>query len=777
MQFGTIDSGEFTPRKAIVDQTVGAGKKILASTIDRYGGVAKEVATGYVLGKVEGDYDSEELAVMNRNINDPVEIGDDYGFTEVAQYLDQTGNRKEAQFLAIQKKSQAIAQYPWARDAIEKSYQNFFAPTKTNKHGLLGESKEDVVKQNLLKMSLRAVEAGVVRFDPEMSDEQLVAEFVKYQQTLFKQQQEANEISRAAAQKKTAQEAEDYVLSGLKSTTTADLSTVYEQVSTRITNVLSDIQNQQGSEFDIKGGFQTAVAQVIDQFVDQQIDALGSDFNVTPRFKNALREQTMEMLQPLLDSLGTEGSLDSFKTSPEDWSRKASQEISQAKYIAMTSGTDFGKIMTMKKLGFTTQEIEMAVGPQNYNKAIRNFYKNFDGDFSELGSAMGDSMADKLTTGDPNTSRSVFDTLGNIKTQEQFDEFYLGLSNKEKRLFTASAFDFIGNELYATMSDNLPSMYSVYGVDLEWDHANQKVTASVRDDFDGVPGEPEEMVSLVNKLSDTFTGLAYTMSARSDVGSPEQAVKEIHKILGGVDSMASVSGTVVDNNTNLEFGDLMGDDGLTNTGITPTKSKEEFQKRMGVSDSGNLGKPGVIGPEGIKGTIGESMKGLGKEISSKSRRVNYAAKKKYAPVLQKGIREAAEALGIDPVDLATVISYETVGTFNPKIDGPTTQWGMHRGLIQFGEPQAKTHGVDWDDPFNSQLGSDGAIVKYLRDVGVEPGMSLLHVYAAINAGDPYKFNASDANNGGAPGTVKDKVEKQMKGHKLKAKKLMEGSYA
>lgn len=140
-----------------------------------------------------------------------------------------------------------------------------------------------------------------------------------------------------------------------------------------------------------------------------------------------------------------------------------------------------------------------------------------------------------------------------------------------------------------------------------------------------------------------------------------------------------------------------------------------------------------------------------------------------------GIREAAEELGIDPVDLATVISYETGGTFNPTISGPTTKWGTHKGLIQFGEPQAQEYGVDWSDPYGSQLGRDGAIVKYLRQNGVTPGMKLLDIYSTINAGAPGLYDRSDTAAGGAPGTVRDKVNTQMEGHYKKALALIHGS--
>lgn len=142
--------------------------------------------------------------------------------------------------------------------------------------------------------------------------------------------------------------------------------------------------------------------------------------------------------------------------------------------------------------------------------------------------------------------------------------------------------------------------------------------------------------------------------------------------------------------------------------------------------------------------------------------------------LGAGIAATAKSLGIDPVDLATAISYETGGTFDPKKRGPRTKWGQHRGLIQWGEPQARQYGVDWENPIASQLGANGAIARYLRDAGVKPGMGLLDVYSAINAGKVGRYNASDTAAGGAPGTVRDKVERQMGGHRRKAMDLLSG---
>lgn len=135
------------------------------------------------------------------------------------------------------------------------------------------------------------------------------------------------------------------------------------------------------------------------------------------------------------------------------------------------------------------------------------------------------------------------------------------------------------------------------------------------------------------------------------------------------------------------------------------------------------------------------------------------------PELVAAIRASAGRLGVSPVDLGTVISYETAGTFDPWKAGPTTQWGQHRGLIQWGEPQRAKYGVYQGMPVEGQM---QAVERYLADAGFRPGMGLLDMYSAINAGRVGRYNASDAGNGGAPGTVADKVNNQMAGHRAKA---------
>lgn len=131
--------------------------------------------------------------------------------------------------------------------------------------------------------------------------------------------------------------------------------------------------------------------------------------------------------------------------------------------------------------------------------------------------------------------------------------------------------------------------------------------------------------------------------------------------------------------------------------------------------------------------------------------------------------EVAKQLGVSATDILTAISYETGGTLDPWQKGPTTQWGEHRGLIQWGEPQREQYGVTELSTIAEQM---RAVAEYLRDNGVKEGDGLMQIYAAINAGDASRTGATDENNGGAPGTVADKVNTQMEGHKARAEGLV-----
>lgn len=134
--------------------------------------------------------------------------------------------------------------------------------------------------------------------------------------------------------------------------------------------------------------------------------------------------------------------------------------------------------------------------------------------------------------------------------------------------------------------------------------------------------------------------------------------------------------------------------------------------------------------------------------------------------LPGAINWAAQSLGIDPLDLATVMSYETGGTFDPWQKGPTTKWGQHRGLLQWGEPQRKEFNVFQGQPIGQRA---QAWVNYLKRAGVTPGTGLLDIYSAVNAGRVGRHGASDR-----PGYTVSKHVAGMEPHREKARGLLSG---
>lgn len=116
-------------------------------------------------------------------------------------------------------------------------------------------------------------------------------------------------------------------------------------------------------------------------------------------------------------------------------------------------------------------------------------------------------------------------------------------------------------------------------------------------------------------------------------------------------------------------------------------------------------------------------------------------------------REAAR-IGMAPETMLTIMAYETGGTLDPWQKGPKTQWGTHRGLIQMGGPQRKQYGYSKDKSIAENVRS---AADYFVDRGWRPGMSEVDAYSIVNAGAPGLSHRTDQYNGGAPGTVADKV--------------------
>lgn len=104
----------------------------------------------------------------------------------------------------------------------------------------------------------------------------------------------------------------------------------------------------------------------------------------------------------------------------------------------------------------------------------------------------------------------------------------------------------------------------------------------------------------------------------------------------------------------------------------------------------------------------------------------------------------ANRLGIDPLDLASIIAFESAGTFSPSKNNGQG----HFGLIQFGASEARSYGANPNQSFAQQM---GAVERYFTDrfkqAGMTPaGASLLQLYTSVIAGSPTASPyAKDAN--------------------------------
>lgn len=127
----------------------------------------------------------------------------------------------------------------------------------------------------------------------------------------------------------------------------------------------------------------------------------------------------------------------------------------------------------------------------------------------------------------------------------------------------------------------------------------------------------------------------------------------------------------------------------------------------------------------------------------------------------RSIQVAANMLGVAPEDLATVIAYETIGTFDPGIKGGMNKdgsgKGTFKGLIQFSPWNQKHYGVKPNMSFHEQV--TGPVVDYLRGEGVKPGMGIEDIYSTVLTGAPGNYNRSDVN-----GSVRQHVSRMKKNY-------------
>jgi len=140
---------------------------------------------------------------------------------------------------------------------------------------------------------------------------------------------------------------------------------------------------------------------------------------------------------------------------------------------------------------------------------------------------------------------------------------------------------------------------------------------------------------------------------------------------------------------------------------------------------------------------------------------------------QRALVQAAQQLGISPIDLAAVMSLETGGTFNPDIPGGDGK--RYRGLIQFGPTEQRTYG--WRPGMGFEAQVLGPVVRYLKARGVKPGHTAQEIYAAILTGNVANIRRGGLDWQDSNGTSVRKALPSLTkgGHRQNALRFLQGS--
>ncbi|PLT21278.1 hypothetical protein [Psychrobacter sp. MES7-P7E] len=183
----------------------------------------------------------------------------------------------------------------------------------------------------------------------------------------------------------------------------------------------------------------------------------------------------------------------------------------------------------------------------------------------------------------------------------------------------------------------------------------------------------------------------------------------------------------------LEFIDNLGSGKRESRFLTAAKQQEELRRQLGLT-----------GQAVQANAQAEADAAKTAEANAKKQASAAAAASKAAALIPKAVSDAildgAKKLGINPNDLASVISFETGGTFSTNARNPISS---ATGLIQFmegsdGKDDGKYFGMTRNQFGNLlPLQQMEHVVSYLKGRGIKPGADVAEVYDAV-AGYGYK---------------------------------------
>ena len=194
-----------------------------------------------------------------------------------------------------------------------------------------------------------------------------------------------------------------------------------------------------------------------------------------------------------------------------------------------------------------------------------------------------------------------------------------------------------------------------------------------------------------------------------------------------------ISASLASYSKQLDFIDNLGSGKRESRFLTAAKQQEELRRQLGLT--GQAVQANAAAEE-------EAAKKA--EANAKKQASAAKAASKAAALIPKAVSDAildgAKKLGVNPNDLAAVISFETGGTFSTNARNPTSS---ATGLIQFmegsdGKDDGKYFGMTRDQFGNLlPLQQMDHVVSYLKGRGIKAGSGVGEIYDAV-AGYGYK---------------------------------------
>lgn len=336
----------------------------------------------------------------------------------------------------------------------------------------------------------------------------------------------------------------------------------------------------------------------------------------------------------------------------------------------------------------------------------------------------------------------------------------------------------LGAHLYLKRQNAQDEVYSsTYDV-----NANPALTQTVLDTKKQFPdGGPGFMEALQKNLDDTHAKVTQDL-ANKGLQPSDASAAAVAKRFNALKADYLVKGVVVANNEKVAGLQTQLNDNIDAvkssvlSGSMPLEDALKTVETNAASGKGLFSASQLVDQkdkwqQGVVDAAIESKTKAGDLAGAKAIKDKYyGSTPKWGDSQAGGVARVAQNLGIEPRDLAAVISYETGGRFDPTMMGGKNN--NYQGLIQFGPEERAKYGVKPGQTFNEQL---PAVENFLRDRGVKPGMGLAQIYSVVNAGSLDKngqprWAASDGN-----GNIASHVQKIQSEHYTSADKFLSGA--